>query len=255
MIAVTRLAITPVKGMRLRTVEQVELDRRGARGNRTFHVIDERGRMINGKQCGELQTVVADYDHAARALELTFPDGAVAHGRVALGKPLQTRFFSRIAEVRLVEGPWSEALSAHLGRSVRLVEPEIGVDRGLRGAISLISRASLTRLAREAGEDEVDARRFRMLIEIDGVRAHQEDDWIGRRLRFGGAELRMNGHVGRCLVTSRDPETGVIDLPTLDALGSYRRDLHSTEPLPFGVYGEVLEPGIVRVGDVVSLDR
>ena len=38
------------------------------------------------------------------------------------------------------------------------------------GAFSLISRASLTRFA-EAGEiDRSIARRFRMLIEIDGVR-------------------------------------------------------------------------------------
>ena len=65
----------------------------------------------------------------------------------------------------------------------------------------------------------------------------------------------FEGHVGRCLITSRDPDTGVVDLPTLDILGDYRRVLDSTEPLPFGVYGSVVTPGVIRVGDSVSLRR
>jgi uncharacterized protein YcbX len=69
----------------------------------------------------------------------------------------------------------------------------------------------------------------------------------------GAALLRMHGHVGRCLITSRDPDSGEIDLPTLDLLGEYRRDLESTEPLPFGIHGAVLEGGTVRVGDAVAL--
>jgi hypothetical protein len=40
-------------------------------------------------------------------------------------------------------------------------------------------------------------------------------------------------------------------MPTLELL-SYRRDLPSTEPLAFGVFGEVLEPGLVRLGDPVD---
>jgi uncharacterized protein YcbX len=57
--------------------------------------------------------------------------------------------------------------------------------------------------------------------------------------------------VGRCLITSRDPETGVLDLPTLDVLGRYRGAADTTEPLAFGIYGAVLASGCVRVGDRV----
>ena len=39
----------------------------------------------------------------------------------------------------------------------------------------------------------------------------------------------------------------------LDLL-SYRLGLETTERLAFGVFGEVLEPGLVRVGDTVALD-
>ncbi len=253
-IVVTTLSTTAVKGTRLREVEQVALDECGARGDRAFYVIDERSRMINGKQSGELQSVVADYLEAEDELTLTFPDGRSVAGQITPGESVRTRFFSRPAEAKLVLGPWAEALSAHIGRPLRLVQTIGGVDRGRRGAASLISRASLARLAQEAGEHSLDARRFRMLIELDGIEPHGEDGWVGLRVQVGAARLKINGHVGRCLITSRDPDTGVIDLPTLDVLGGYRRDLKRTEPLPFGVYGQVLEPGLVRVGDAIELE-
>lgn len=253
-IDVCGLAITPVKGTRLRAVDEIELGRGGVPENRRFYLIDARDRMLNGKQLGELSTVVADYAHAERRLTLTFPDGRVLVDVVRPGEEVQTRFFSRAAVGREVEGPWSAALSDHAGQPLRLIEAgETGaVDRGANGAASLISRASLARLAQAADTAEIDARRFR--IEIEGVPAHGEDRFVGRKLRIGTARIACQGHVGRCLVTSRHPETGQIDLPTLEHLGSYRGGLDTTEPLPFGIYGRVLEPGRVAVGDSVELE-
>ena len=252
-ISVSGLATTAVKGMRVGVVKQIELGPLGARGNRAFYVIDERGRMVNGKQLGELQTIVPEYDPAAGTLALTFPDGSQAAGSVDYDGTVATRFFSQPRDARKLRGPWSEALSAFVGRPLTLVAPEIAVDRGREGSTSIISRSSLRRLAEVAERDSVDARRFRMLIEIEGVAAHEEDGWIGRRVRVGEATLRMRGNIGRCLVTSRDAETGEVDLPTLDLLRDYRGELESTEPLPFGIYGEVLQGGAVRLGDPVEL--
>jgi uncharacterized protein len=252
-VTVTRLAVTPVKALRLQTVDTIELGPDGARDNRRFCVIDERGRMLNGKRVGELQTVVGEYDRESGELGLRFPDGSVVRAPVAHDGPLEIRFFSHACDARLLTGPWASALSEHLGRAVRLVEPELAVDRGREGGVSIVSRASLDRLAEEAGEASLDARRFRMLIEIDGTEAHAEDGWVGRRVRIGNSVVACHGHVGRCLTTSRDPESGEVTLPTLDLLGGYRRELDSTEPLPFGIYGEVIEPGAVRVGDAVGL--
>jgi uncharacterized protein YcbX len=257
-ITVTGLATTPVKGTRLEPVGSVSLDRDGARDNRRFYVIDDRERMLNAKQLGALVSVVAEYEPGDRRLALTFPGEDVVEGVVSLGASVQTRFFSRTARARLVDGPWSAALSEYCGQPLRLVEADgdrSAVDRGRTGAASLISRASLGRLASAAGVPGVDERRFRMLIEIDGVEAHEEDGWVGRRTRVGEALIGWDGHVGRCLVTSRDPDSGQIDLPTLDILREYRGECESTEPLPFGIYGAVIAPGAVRVGDPVSLSH
>jgi uncharacterized protein YcbX len=259
MPTVVGLTMTPVKATRLHEVDSLVLDADGVLENRRFYVIDDRDRMINSKIAGELQTVVADYSHADRRLRLSLPDGGVVEDEVRLGREVDTRFFSTQRKGRLVEGPWSEALSDVAGRPLRLVEPNSpggGVDRGAGGAVSLISRASLGRLAEVGGVESLDSRRFRMLIEIDGVSAHAEDRWVGNgSVRIGGAVVAFTGHVGRCLITSRDPDSGVVDLPTLDLLGSYRDAVESTEPLPFGVWGRVVEPGTVRVGDeVVPLD-
>ena len=256
MPTVVGLAFTPVKATRLHVVDRIELGPDGVQENRRFYVIDGHDRMVNSKIVGELQTVVADYSHADRTLRLSLPDGRVVEDEVRLGGEVDTRFFSTQRRGRLVEGPWSKALSVVAGRPLRLVEPSAsggGVDRGADGAVSLISRASLAQLAEAGGVDAVDSRRFRMLVEIDGVDAHAEDRWVdGGSVRIGGAVVRFAGHVGRCLITSRDPDSGVVDLPTLDILGEYRGALDSTEPLPFGVWGRVLEPGTIRVGDEVT---
>jgi uncharacterized protein len=253
-IVVSGLSITAVKGTRLQQVDRIELDRIGARGNRRLFVVDEHGRMVNAKHLGALQTVVARLeDGDPERLELTFPDRRVIDGPLELGEPITAGFFSRTVHARAVEGPWPAALSAHLGQPVRLASTDTAVDRGAHGAASLISQASLERLAREAGARGVDGRRFRMLIEVDGVAAHAEDAWVGHSVRLGGAVVEWGGHVGRCLITSRHPDTGEIDVPTLELLAGYRQGLDSTEPLPFGIYGRVVQPGPVRVGDRVAL--
>lgn len=253
-ISVTGLSITPIKGTRVRAVDDIRLDRFGVRENRRFYVIDHRDHLVNGKRLGELTALVSDYDHERRRLRLEFPDGTVLEDTIGNGPLVKTWFFSQESLARLVEGPWSDALTGYSGHPLRLVEAQsVGVDRGMAGVASLISRASLGRLAREADRDDIDCRRFRMLIEIDGIDAHAEDRWVGQTTNVGDATIRWRGHVGRCLTTSRDPDSGDIDLPTLEVLRNYRAELESTEPLPFGIYGEVLEEGEIRVGDEVEL--
>jgi uncharacterized protein len=252
---VTALSVTAVKGMRLVNVEEIELGPAGARGDRRFFVIDDRERMVNGKHYGALQSVTATYDELTGALFLEFPDGRSVTGTIADGGEVQARFFSTMRAGVLVDGPWSAAISEHVGQPLRLVQTRSAIDRGGDGAASLVSRASLARLAQEGGVDAIDARRFRMLIEIDGVPPHAEDGFVGHTVAVGDAVIRFNGHVGRCIITSRDPDSGIVDLPTLDLLRSYRAGLETSEPLPFGIYGAVRRGGTIRLGDPVRVDR
>jgi hypothetical protein len=255
-IRVAALSTTPVKGLRIAMPRGVELERSGAHGDRRFYLIDDRGRMINGKHSGALSEIAAALDDNER-LTLTFADGARVSAATELGERVETRFFSDPRTARLVRGPFSAALSEHAGEPLRLVCAADGasaIDRGADGAVSLISSASLRRLAEVAGEPRVDARRFRMTIEVEGVEPFAEDQWLGEAVRVGDAVIVPRGHVGRCIVTSRDPESGRVDLPTLDLLRSFRDGLDTTEPLAFGVYGEVLQPGAIALGDRVELD-
>jgi uncharacterized protein YcbX len=252
---VTALAVTAVKGTRVVNVEEIELGPAGARGDRRFFVIDDRGRMVNGKHYGALQSVIASYDELGGTLCLRFPDGRSVAGTIADGGEVEARFFSTMRTGVLVDGPWSAAISEHVGQPLRLVQTRSAVDRGRDGAASLISRASLERLAEEGGIDAIDARRFRMLIEIDGVPPHAEDGFVGHTVAVGETVIRFSGHVGRCIITRRDPDSGVVDLPTLDLLSSYRGGVETSEPLAVGIYGAVRRGGTIRLGDPVRVER
>jgi uncharacterized protein YcbX len=248
------ISIAPVKGLAVGLREEVLLEPFGVRENRRFHLIGADGRLLNGKQLGPLVRVGADWDEATRTLELRFPDETAVSGTVELAGKVSTSFYGREVPGRLVLGPWAEALSSFVGRDLRLVqaeEPGAAVDRG-RAAVSLLSTASLEALRAAAGTRRpVDPRRFRMLFGIEGVDAHAEDAWVGRRVRIGDAATLVRGNVGRCIVTSRDPDTGERTLATLDVIAEYRDGTLTTEPLPFGVWGEVAEAGRVRLGDPV----
>src|SRR5437870_6229334 len=221
---VTRVSIAPVKGLALVHPDEVELDRTGVFANRRFYIIDENGRRYGQIRNGKLVQVEPAYDADREQLALSFPDGTIAEGDVQLGEDVTTDFYGRPVKGRIVLGPWSEALSGWLARPLRLVQspPGQAVDRG-RGHVSLISEASLRELARQGGQDEpVDGRRFRMLFQVDGVDPHGEDAWLRRRVRVGEALVRFRGAVGRCAITTQNPETGVPDFNTLRILNEYR---------------------------------
>jgi len=246
---VSRINVAPVKALGLVHPDEVRLERTGVAENRLFHLVDSRGRRYNQIRNGRLVQIRPAYDPDAERLTLTFPDGAVADGEVALGEEITVDFYGRPVRGHVVEGPWAEALSAWVGVPLRLVRsaPGVAVDRG-RGQISLVSEESLAALAEAAGRERVDGRRFRMLFEVSGCAAHEEDEWIRRTVQLGEAVVRLRGDVGRCAITTQNPETGVPDFDTLRTIDSYRARSRGRE-IPFGVYGDVVKAGVVRVGD------
>jgi hypothetical protein len=151
-----------------------------------------------------------------------------------------------------VDGPWAEALSAIADRRIRLIRCDRPGGTRDGNPASLISDGSLRELARHAGVESVDGRRFRMLIEIDGAEAHEEDTWIGSRIKVGRAVLAITGPDSRCAITTQDPDTGVRDLDTLRTLISYR-GLRDGRHADFGVLADVAKPGKVKLGDKIQL--
>jgi hypothetical protein len=252
--SVKRISIAPVKSLGLIHPDSVELGRTGVVGDRRFWMVNDDGRLVNGKLCPQLMAIRPTWDESAGRLTLRFPDGQEVDGEVELGDPVEAVLYGEPHPSRQVRGPWQDALERYAGFPLTLLWSERGaVDRGADrgGWMSIVSRASLERLGEVAGAENVDGRRFRMLFEVDGLGPHEEDDWIGRRVQIGGAVVQPVGDVGRCVVTKCDPDTGTSDLDTLGALARYRRD-GQTEPLPFGVYGEVVEPGRVSVGEPIG---
>ena len=247
------ISISPVKGLALRQLEDCELTEAGVTGDRQFFLVDENSRLVNSKGLGALQQIVPRHDDEQGLLELAFPDGTTVAEQVRTDGALDAQFWGAIVPVRVVDGPWSEAISDFAGKRLRLVQsPGPATDRMRSGAATLLGTGSLRAMARLLGVGEVDGRRFRMNFGVDGLDEHEEDEWLGRRVRLGEAVVVPNGNVGRCAVTTQNPETGEPDLDTLKALAAYRRGVDATEPLPFGVHAAVAEAGHVRLGDPVE---
>lgn len=113
-------------------------------------------------------------------------------------------------------------------------------------SVTLMNRASNLAVAERLGQP-LEEERWRGNFWVDGADAWAEEGWIGRDLRLGGAVVRVREPVVRCLHTAANPVTGARDADTLGALqnGWGHRN--------FGVYGEVIEGGEVRLGDMLEV--
>ena len=263
MAAVSRLSTTPVKGTALHSPAGVTLGRDGVADNRRFHLVDGRGRLFNGKHHGPLVRVRAEYDDGE--LTLRIPDREPVVGTTTEpGEAVVTDFYGRPVPGHLVEGPWSAALSEFVGQPVSLVAPDVAGAAVDVHPVTLVSSATVEHLRSVTpGGEQLDSRRFRMLVEVDGVGVHEEDSWVGRRVRLGGATIRVVGPVPRCVVTNENPETGEVDFNTLKAIVRYRGELETQLSTPvahlpdsgkvvFGLYATVEEPGEMSLGDDVT---
>jgi uncharacterized protein YcbX len=251
-MAVARISLTPVKCFRLDHPDEVALGLDGVAGNRRFFLVGADGERLRSSQTPWPVVVSARYDPVADTLEMRFPGGEVVVGSAAAnGETLVTKVGGREQEVRVVPGPWAGPLSELGGRAVKLARVERD-GAAMVEPVTIVSSASVARLAREAGLESVDARRFRPLFELDGLAEHEEDTWEGRRVRLGGAVIEVGGPVVRCAVTTRNPDTGERDLDTLRLIAQYRGRGEDGE-IFFARYARVVEPGRVRVGDAAEL--
>jgi uncharacterized protein YcbX len=266
MPVVSRFSVAPVKGTALHHPAGLALTRNGVEDNRRFHLVDARHRLFNGKHHGPLVRLTARYDRHRGHLSLAAPGREPVQGTTTeLGERVVTDFYGRDVAGHLVLGPWSAALTEFVGEPVHLVAADTPGDAVDVHAVTLISSATIEHLRSVTpGGERLDHRRFRMLVEVDGCGVHEEDTWVGRRIRLGGATIEVVGPVPRCVVTNEDPDSGVVDFNTLKSIARYRGELARDLTTPvahlpdngaviFGMYATVEGPGPVRVGDRVEL--
>ena len=252
MPSVSRFSIAPIKGFALVHPAEIDLTPIGVVEDRRFFLIDDNGRVIDNLLAPRLVQIGAAIDPDGTHLRLTFPDGRVLEDDVRLAEPVVTSMYSRTVHGHRVVGPWAEAVEPFTGRRVHVVRTDRPGGTREKHPSTLVTDGSLDLLAQHLGTGDVDARRFRMTMELKDGAAHEEDSWIGRRIALGETVLFVSKQVARCAITTRDPATGDRDLDTLRTIISYR-GRRDGEHVDFGVYGEVERPGRIRLGDEVRL--
>jgi uncharacterized protein YcbX len=248
-VTVSQLAIAPVKGMRLQRASEVQLGQHGITGDREFLVIGQDGKLLLTGQTPALLQIEPAWDPVRNFLTLGFPDGAVVHDTPEAGAPATTRMYDgREIPGWIIPGPLGAALSGYLGRPVHLFKraPEhLGSDDE---PVTLMSEASLQALAPQFNGTAPDPRRFRMTITISGTEAWAEHAWRGQNVTIGEVLLRVIAPVPRCVVTTRNPQSGTTDARVLHALARLR----GKDDITFGVWCEILRPGGIHIGDPVT---
>lgn len=251
---VSLLSVTPVKSLAVHHPGHVDLVAGGVAGDREFFLVDADGGLVTCTRNGGLLRYRSTYDPATGVLEVRGPDGSARSAVVELGQAVTTDFFGlRPVDGHVVEG-WDALFSRIVGRPVRLVK---GSSAGFDVAgVTLLGAVTVEALAAVNQAGPVDPRRFRMNIEIGGGAALAEDTWEGRRLRLGSAIVTVGGPVKRCAATTRNPDSGDVDLKTLEMIGRFRGRTQTEQfgaGFYMGVYAEVAVPGRVSVGDDVWL--
>jgi MOSC domain-containing protein len=137
------------------------------------------------------------------------------------------------------------ALAATFGPGVRVIKQNRGIFDTM--PLSLLSTQTLAGLGRLVDMD-LAAARFRPNLLVDAPGADfPEDSWVGRTLRVGDLRMRVDQRDKRCVIVTMDPVTLQRDPAILRAIAR-ERDTR------VGVYGSVVTPGTVAVGDPVDLE-
>ena len=244
------IGLSVLKGGRHTTRENVLLEAHGPAEDRLFAVVDlADGRVLKTVEHPLLLTCRAQWDDGVLSVDIG--GRQVAATPEFNGQKLTLDYWGRAVDMHVVGGPWALAFSRLLGKDVALAQINApgGVVYG--DSVTIVTTSSLRRLADEAGTT-VDSRRFRSTFTLDtgDAAAHVEDSWAGRELDLGSARLLVAGGIPRCAVIDLDPDTGARGTNLLKTLARYRM---SGSDIPFGVYAQVIRPGIVGCGDEVRL--
>lgn len=150
-------------------------------------------------------------------------------------------------EYALTDQALREEIAARHGADVELMQLRHGIFD--EAAVSLIAWSTVQGVAREAGRG-ADVRRFRpnVVIDTEGARPFEEDQWVGKVLEFGadgaGPAVSVTMRDLRCVMVNFDPDTAEANAEVMKAVVRLNDNYA-------GVYGTVVRTGELRVGQVV----
>lgn len=249
-LRVVRAGFAPVKGTRHLSYDQVRFDEHGPVGDRGFALVDlahQPARVLKTIQNPTL--VAARAELVGQRLDVVLPDGRSASDEpTPTGELVRGDYWGRATPLELVAGPHAALFSEWLGRPVRMARAGRG-EVVYGQAVTLIGTASLRDLATRAGAPRLgtpeQAARFRPTLVVETQEPFVEESWLGRTVAAGDAVLRIGPAIPRCAVIDVDPTTGQRGSRLLATLASYRPLNAAGEPA-FGVFAEVVAPGVAR---------
>jgi uncharacterized protein YcbX len=226
----------------------------GVVGDRAFFMTDDADRLVSATRTAAFLPYWAWFDPHDNLLTIGRGDDVLLSEDVTADAPVRVHFFAdRYATGHVVAGPWGTVLSEIAGRPVRLVraaDPLGGYDLH---RVSLASEESVTALADGSDDAPLDDRRFRMTVTVQGVPPFTEDSWAGHLVRIGDSIVRVEVPIRRCAAVQKDPDGLRSRVDPLSRIRQVRGVTTSRNgrALHLGVYGEVVQPGVVRIGDAV----
>lgn len=217
-VTLSHIAVHPVKGLDAVGVDRVEITPGGGlAGDRAYGLYDDEGH-VNGRRAEAIHSVAASFDLEARTVRLSAPDRAA-------------RPFDLATDQAALETWLGEALDMDVrlrgGRDGEQTDRAIYGDGSQTGP-TLVSAATLRELA--SWYDGIDPtgmrRRLRANLVVEGVEAFWEERLLGSladavyadggtgdgvghpRVRIGDVTLEGVEPIPRCVVPTRDPDTG-----------------------------------------------
>ena len=95
----------------------------------------------------------------------------------------------------------------------------------------------------------IDIRRFRPSIVMNGLDPFEENDWIGSSVCIGNdLVVQIEGKDPRCSIISNNPNSGSQDVDMINRLKSATSDIY------LGIYGLVVKPGRISLGDQIMIN-
>lgn len=197
---VAGLRVFPVKALDGATVDTAELHAGALAPDRRYAVVDEDGEYVNGKRTDAVHRIDATFGGDLDTVTVAAPE-------------LDTASF-HLDDDRDAFAAW---LSEHFGYDVEVVvDRDLGHpdDTTLTGP-TVVSTATLEAVADWFPDLSVESvrRRFRANVEVGGVPTFWEDrlygeDGRGVAFTLGEVELLGANPCRRCVVPTRDPDTG-----------------------------------------------